>query len=107
MNKFQIKQYIWLIILLVSIPLTISQIASLYNFHPSTTALDLLPGALGTIAGLIVGEGLIITVIIGILRVLSNVSGVFKVKKYYWYDWLNLLAYSTLSMRLFDYLTKI
>lgn len=99
--KLDIKQFIWLIILLVSIPLTISQIASLYNFHPNTTALDLLPRALGRIAGLIVGEGLIVTVIIG----LASIK--FGKKKWKWYDWFNMLAYTTLAFRVLDYLIKL
>ena len=92
--KFEIKQFIWLIILLVSILIVASQALNIPNLNPNTTITDLLKYALGRISGYVILDGLIITAIVG------AVSIKFGEKKWQWYDWLNMLAYITLTIRL-------
>ena len=92
--KFEIKQFIWLIILLVSMLILISKAQNIPNLNPNTTTLNFLEYALGQIAGMVVADGLIVTAIVG------AVSIKFGEKKWQWYDWLNMLAYITLTIQL-------
>lgn len=93
--KFEIKQFIWLIILLVSMLILISKAQNIPNLNPNTTTLNFLEYALGQIAGMVVKDGLIVAAIVG------AVSIKFGEKKWQWYDWLNMLAYATIFSRLF------
>ena len=93
--KFEIKQFIWLIILLVSMLILISKAQNIPNLNPNTTTLNFLEYALGQIAGMVVKDGLFIAVPIGIFMVASGLE------KYHWYHWLNMLAYATVFARLF------
>ena len=50
--------------------------------------------ALGVVTGMVIIDGLVLAIPIGIFMFFSN-------KKYHWYQWLNMLAYSTIFSRLF------
>ena len=80
---FDIKQYIWLIIF------SILQIAntSLMNF----------PAAAGFVLGLIVKDGILLTLVAWVIM-----TKVMKREAWKWYDWLNMLAYTTVTARALD-----
>ena len=82
-NEFEIKQFIWLIILVVSTLLIASQ--NQYHFWY----------AVGSVSAMVVKDGLIVAVPIGIFMFATGA------KKYHWYHWLNMLAYATVFIRLF------
>ena len=81
--EFEIQQFIWLIILVVSTLLIASQNQFYFNY------------ALGSVFGMIVKDGLFLAVPIGIFMLASGPM------KYHWYHWLNMLAYATIFARLF------
>mgnify|MGYP003990576623 CR=1 FL=1 len=79
-ENFDIKQYIWLIILVAGILLLAGQT----NFQY----------ALGAITASIVKDGIILTAGIALVEIK------FRKKKWQWHDWLNMLAYTTIAARL-------
>ena len=87
-DNFEIKHYIWLIILVVFTLLIASQNQYYFRY------------ALGSVAGMVVKDGLIVAVPVGIFMFFSP-------KKYHWYSWLNMLAYVTVIIRLFGVLLDL
>ena len=79
-ENFDIKQYIWLIMLVAGILLLAGQT----NFQY----------ALGIITASIVKDGIILTAVVALVEIK------FRKKKWQWYDWLNTLAYTTIVARL-------
>ena len=82
MKDFKIQPFIWIIILLVFTLIIASQNQYYFKY------------ALGVVTGMVIKDGLVLAIPIGIFMFFSN-------KKYHWYQWLNVLAYSTIFSRLF------
>jgi len=80
-SNFDIKQYIWLIIFSI---LLISN-TYLMNF----------PAAAGFVLGLIVKDGIILTLLAWVIM-----TKFMKREAWEWYDWLNALAYTTVIARI-------
>ena len=79
-DNFDIKQYIWLIILVAGTLLLAGQTSIQY--------------ALGAISAMVLKDGIILTIIVAVISIK------FRKKKWQWYDWLNMLAYTTIAARL-------
>ena len=77
-----IKQYIWLIILVASTLILAEQTQTNISF------------ALGIITSNVLRDGLIFTGLVW------GVTYYFRKESWKWYDWLNMLAYTTIVARL-------
>jgi len=79
-ENFNIKQYIWLILFVAGTLFLAGQT----NFQY----------ALGSITAMIAKDGLILTAGVALIQIK------FRKQKWEWFDWLNMLAYTTIAARL-------
>jgi len=76
-KSIEIKQFIWLIILIAGVLIIASDTNIQY--------------ALGVVTSIVLKDGLILTAIVW------GVTYKFRKRRWQWFDWLNVLAYTSLA----------